>query len=88
MKTSPNSVWLWPMAPVHFPTWSAYRFMELFVGTSYAQQGVFLSRESISPTTQKEMESSGMKDREKEESGVKRRNGRGKPLLLSRKVIG
>jgi hypothetical protein len=48
-----------------------------------------MNRESISPTTQKEeWESSGMKDRGKEEGGVKRRNGRGKPLLLSRKVIG
>lgn len=45
-----------------------------------------LSREPVSPTTQKEWESSGMKNRGKEESGVKRRDGTGKPLLLSRKV--
>lgn len=58
-----------------------------FAGTSYAQQGVSLSKESISPTTQKEeWESSGMEDKGEAERGVKRRNGRGKPLLLSRKV--
>lgn len=75
------------MAPVHFPTWSAYRLRELFAGTSYAQQGVSLSRQSVSPTTQKEAwESSGMKTGERKKR--KRGNGRGKPLLLSRKVIG
>lgn len=74
------------MAPVHFPAWSAYRLRELFVGTSYAQQGVSLSRESISPTTQKEMESSGMRDREKEESEEKEWKREAAPT--SRKVIG
>lgn len=59
---SPNSVWLWPMAPVHFPTGSAYRLRERFVGTSYAQQGVSSSRESLSPTTQRARESSGMQN--------------------------
>lgn len=64
MKTSPNSVWLQPMAPVHFPTGSAYRLRERLVGTPYAQQGVFLPRESLSPTTQRERESGGVQNGE------------------------
>lgn len=64
MKTTPNSVWLWPMAPVHFPTGSAYGLRERFVGTSHARQGVSSSRESLSPTTQRERDSSGVKNGE------------------------
>lgn len=63
------------MAPVHFPTGSAYRLRERLVGTPYAQQGVFLPRESLSPTTQRERESGGVQNG-KRESGVKRRNER------------
>lgn len=75
MKTSPNSVWLQPMAPVHFPTGSAYRLREHLVGTSYAQQGVFLHRESTLPTTQRERKAVGCR-MGKREGGVKRRNER------------
>lgn len=60
MKT-PNSVWFRPMAPVHFPTGSAYRLRDRFVGTYYAQQGVSSSRESLLSTTQKDRESGGMR---------------------------
>lgn len=42
---TPNSVWLWPLAPVHLPTWSAPKVRGLSDGTSYAQQAVPLSRE-------------------------------------------
>lgn len=44
-------------------------------GHMLCPQGLSLSRESLSPTTQEERESSGMK-RGDEESGVKRRNER------------
>lgn len=64
MKT-PNSVWLWPMAPVHFPTGSAYRLRDRLVGIYDARPGVSLCRESLPSTTQKERESSGMKQRER-----------------------
>lgn len=59
------------MAPAYFPTGSAYRLRERFCGTCCAQQGVSLSSESFSPTTQKKRESSGMKGKT---SGVKERN--------------
>ena len=84
MKTSPNSVWLQPMAPVHFPTGSAYRLREHRVGTTYAQQGVFLHRESTLPTTQRDREIGGMQNGETRRQS-ERRNER-EAALLSRKV--
>lgn len=86
MKT-PYSVWLWPMAPVHFPPGRAYRLRGCSAGIDDARQGVSLSRQSLPSTTQKERESTGMK------RGTKKVEGggggmRGTPLLLSRKVIG
>lgn len=86
MKT-PYSVWLWPMAPVHFPPGRAYRLRGCSAGKDNAQQGVSLSRQSLPSTTQKEQESSGMK-RGNQESGGGGGGMRGTPLLLSRKVIG
>jgi len=76
------------MAPVHFPTGRASRLRGCVVGVHDAWQGVSLSRESLPSTTQKERESSGMK-----QGGTKKVEGgggrmRGTLLLLSRKVIG
>lgn len=51
------------MAPVHFPTGSAYRLRGRVRGHTPAHQGGPVSRESPSPTTQNDRESSGMKNR-------------------------
>lgn len=64
------------MAPVHFPTGSAYRLREHFCRHMLCPIGSVLEQGVTFSYHPEEWESSGMKNGGNEESGVKRRNER------------